>query len=391
MSIYLDNNATTQPASQVVDAMTESLTTHWHNPSSYHRPGQEARHLVERARAQVATLLGTNPKHITLTSGGTESVQTAIRAIVESVPHDVPATVVTTRIEHSAARLTLEHLQRVRPNLRVEYLPLTDDGLIDTEQTDVITPQTTLVCTHWANNETGAIQPVDKIGNRCRALGVPCMIDATQHVGKYSVSLDQEPIDILICSAHKLHGPKGIGALVTRRGLRLRPLQLGSQESGRRGGTENVPGIVGFGAACEVAGQWLESPEFAVEQRALRDTLEGTLLNDIPDARLNTPRDETRRLWNTINIGFAGVQSEALLMLLSEQGVCASAGAACSSGSLEPSPILAAIGVPESHALGSIRLSLSRHTPHNEIARAQEIIPRCVMQLRGSTRSALSS
>ncbi|MFG0258626.1 MAG: cysteine desulfurase family protein [Phycisphaerales bacterium JB043] len=389
MSVYLDNNATTQPASQVVDAMTECLTTRWHNPSSVHRPGQEARRLVELARRDVGELLGTRARNITFTSGGTEGLQTAIRGVLSRVPSDSPATIATTRIEHSAVGDLLNDIGRDRPSLRVEYLPLDDNGIIDVRGLSRVTQETLLVCAHWANNETGAIQPVEAIVARCRELDVASVIDATQMVGKVPIDFDASGIDLLVCSAHKLHGPKGVGALATRTGVQLRPSQPGTQELGRRGGTENVAGIVGFGAAARQSLAWFATPELRSQQEELRDRLEATLLREIPNARLNTPGDGAPRLWNTINIGFAGVQSEALLMLLSEQGVCASAGAACSSGSLEPSPVLLALGVPESHALGSIRLSLSRHTTPEEIARAEEIIPRCVRRIRDSTTTAL--
>jgi cysteine desulfurase len=389
MVIYLDANATTRPAPQVLDAMHQCLDQHWHNPSSIHRPGQEARRLLELARKHVANLLGARTRDLTFTSGGTESIHTALRGLLAPHPLEAPASIVTTTIEHSAIRTLLPQLEQERPNLTIHNLPLLDVGVIDTSSLDTITADTTLVITHWANNETGVIQPINAIGKHCQSLGVPFVVDATQYVGKYPVNLAQLPIDILLCSAHKLHGPKGVGAIATRRGVHLKPSQFGTQELGRRGGTENISGIVGFGAAAQLAKQWLDDPQLRETQTKLRDQLEQSLLDDIPDAVRNSPAQNDQRLWNTINIGFPGVQSEALLVLLSEKGLCASAGAACSSGSLDPSPVLLALGISESIALGSIRLSLSRETTPEEIHEAQKLICVCVQQLRDSSRAAL--
>ncbi len=375
--IQLDHNATTRPTPEVVEGVARALTDTWHNPSSVHRAGQAARQAVELARQQVAELLNASAREVTFTSGGTESINLAVRGALGSTGKRV---VVTSEVEHSAVRDLVEDLER-RDECEVRWAPLLEHGIVDADALDdLVTPDVALVSVQWANNETGAIQPVERIARLCEAKNVLFHTDATQWVGKMPTDVTDAPIDLLTCSAHKMHGPKGVGVLWARRGVRLRPLQPGSHELGRRGGTENVPGIVGMGVSAQQAKAWLDDPDARARIGALRDRLEAGILERVPDAVVNG-RD-VDRLWNTTNVGFPAMEAEALLLLLSERGVCASAGAACSSGSLEPSPVLLAMGVPERVAHGSIRLSLGRETTEGEIDDAAGIIVSAVERLR---------
>jgi cysteine desulfurase len=380
--IYLDNNSTTRPLPQVVEAVDRMLRDHWHNPSSMHRPGQEARQLLELARTSVAALIGARPRELVFTSGATESIDLATRGVLEATGR---RTIVTTRIEHEAVRDVCEVLER-RGEAEIRWLPVTARGIVDIDALpDLLDDTVALVSIQWANNETGAIQPIDAIGAQCRERGVLFHSDATQWIGKMPTDVTVAPVDMLSFSAHKFHGPKGVGGLWLRRGVRLRPRLHGTQEQERRGGTENVPGIVGMGAAAECAMQWLADAEERTRLAAARDAFEQALLNAVPDAQRNGPASP--RLWNTTNIGFPRLESEALLLLLSERGVCASAGAACSSGSLDPSPVLLAMGVPEAVAHGSLRFSISRETTDQELHEAARRIAECVERVRASSSS----
>lgn len=375
--IQLDNNATTRPTPEVVEAVARALTDTWHNPSSVHRAGQAARQAVELARQQVAELLNASAREVTFTSGGTESINLAVRGALGSTGKRV---IVTTRVEHSAVRDLVEDLER-RAECEVRWAPLLEHGIVDADALDeLITPDVALVSVQWANNETGAIQPVERIARLCEAKNVLFHTDSTQWVGKMPTDVTGAPFDLLTCSAHKMHGPKGVGVLWARRGVRLRPVQPGAHELARRAGTENVPGIVGMGVSAQQAKVWLEDPDARARIGALRDRLEGGILERVPDAVVNGR--EVERLWNTTSVGFPSMEGEALLLLLSERGLCASAGAACSSGSLEPSPVLLAMGVPERVAHGSIRLSLGRETTGSEIDDAVGIIVSAVERLR---------
>ncbi|MEO1583258.1 MAG: cysteine desulfurase family protein [Planctomycetota bacterium] len=387
-TIYLDNNSTTRPSTAAREAVARTLDTAWHNPSSVHRPGQAARHEIELARASVARLINCRPRELIFTSGGTESIELAVRGLIAAADRPV---LVKSDIEHAAVRDLIEMLGDA---CEVRATPLDGDGVIDAEASAELLDGATLACLQWANNETGAIQPIGALGRACRAAGVPLVVDGTQWVGKMPTDLgtgvglgigsgmgegdDSDDagglIDAMAFAAHKLHGPKGVGALFVRRGTRLGSVRPGSQELGRRGGTENVPGIAGFGAACEEAATFLADSEERVRLGALRDRLERGILERCPAASVNGPTSPGARLWNTSSIGFRGLEAEALLLLLSERGVCASAGAACSSGSLEPSPVLLAMGIDPAVAHGSIRLSLSRWTTEDEIDRAVEIV-----------------
>lgn len=375
-TIELDNNATTRPSPGVVAACADALARVWHNPSSVHRPGQEARARIELARRSLGELIGAAPRELTLTSGGTESNDLALRGLLDTSPARM---LITTRIEHASIRDLAQELER-RGEANVRWLDSGRDGRIDPEALARVIERGAVVSIQWANNETGTIQDVRALAHACRAAGAVFHCDATQMVGKEPVRVtDPDGPDALTFSAHKFHGPKGVGILWTRPGTRLRPRIHGSQELERRGGTENVPGIVGAGVAAEEARVWLADGAQRARLAALRNDFESRVVQECPGAVINA--QSALRLWNTTNIGFPGLEAEALLMLLSEQGVCASAGAACSSGSLEPSPVLLAMGVPERLAHGSIRFSLSRETTPDDIDQAATIVIACVARL----------
>ena len=373
--VYLDNNATTRPAPQVVEAMLPFLTDLYGNPSSVHRFGQRSRAAIDEARAQMAGLIGCSDSEVIFTAGGTESINTAIRGLLTSrLPRKL---VVTTTVEHSAVRELCRQLER--EGAEIVEVPVDQDGELDMDRlAKVVTDETALVTTMWANNETGVLFDVEKIGQLCRSRGVPFHCDGTQAVGKILVDVKTVPIDVMSFAAHKFHGPKGIGGLFVRRGVRMRPLLIGGpQERNRRGGTENVPGIVGMGVAAELA---RESLPMTGEIAQRRDRLENSILLTIDDSHRIGRVD--RRLPNTTNIGFARLEAEAILLLLSEQGVCASAGSACSSGSLEPSPVILAMGIDQRIAHGAIRFSLSRYTTDAEIDRTLAVLPAIIARLR---------
>ncbi len=359
---YLDNNATTKPAPEVVAAMVPYLEEFYGNPSSVHRFGQRARQGVDDARAQVASLIGCRDSEILLTAGGTESINTAVRGLL--LARAPRRRIVTTSVEHSATR---ELNQNLLDNAaEIVELPVDQNGAIDIDSLRAaVMEDVALVTIMWANNETGVIFPVREIAEICNAARVPFHCDGTQALGKIPVDLAEVGCDALSFASHKFHGPKGVGGLYVRRGLRFKPLMIGGpQERGRRGGTENVPGVVGMGKAAELAREAL--PQMT-RVAALRDRLEREILTRIPDARVNGRTDA--RLPNTTNIGFTRLEAEAILLLLSERGVCASAGAACSSGSLEPSHVLKAMGIDGRLAHGAIRFSLSRYTTDEEVDR----------------------
>ncbi|MBL8745259.1 MAG: aminotransferase class V-fold PLP-dependent enzyme [Phycisphaerae bacterium] len=383
MGVYLDNNATTRPEPAVVEAMVGMLRDSWGNPSSGHRVGQAARQRLELARQSVARLINAVPAEIVLTSGSTESINLGIRGVLAALwrEHPTRRTIITSPIEHEAVRdLCKSLVEEADATLRV--LPLREGGVVDADALpSMLDDSVGIVTIQWANNETGVIHPLERIGALCRERGVPLHTDATQLIGKRSVDVRAMPVDLLSLSAHKFYGPKGAGALYARRGVRFRPIMHGAQERERRGGTENTAGIVGMGVAADLALAWLASPG-AVERGArLRDRFEQHVLKAIPSARVNGAAD---RLWNTSNIGFPTLEAEALLLLLSERGVCASAGAACSSGSLDPSPVLMAMGVPPEYAHGSVRFSLGRETTESDVDEAAEILIECVARLQQS-------
>jgi cysteine desulfurase len=374
--VYLDNNATTRPAPEVVAAMLPYLSEMYGNPSSVHRMGQRARQGVDEARAQVATLVGCADSELLFTGGGTEAINTAIRGLL--AVRSPRKRIVTTTVEHSATRELCQQL--AREAFEIVEVPVDVTGALDLDRLRAeVNDATALASVMWANNETGVIFPVDQVAKICKAARVPFHCDATQAVGKLEVDFKAVGIDAASFAAHKFHGPKGTGALFARKGLRFRPLLIGGpQERGRRGGTENVAGIVGMGVAAELARRAL--PQMISHVAPLRDRLERTILESIPDSHVNGRTDA--RLPNTSNIGFARLEAEAILLLLSEQGVCASAGAACSSGSLEPSHVLRAMKIDPLVAHGAIRFSISRYTSEEEVDRALRILPGVISKLR---------
>ncbi len=379
--IYLDNNATTAVDPEVAEAMTPYLTELYGNASSIHSFGGQVGRAIERARQQVADLLGCHPTEIIFTSCGTESDNAAIRSALATQPQRNH--IVTTRVEHPAVR----NLCRVltaggerKSGLRLTDLPVDSQGMLSLPDVgDALDDETAICSVMWANNETGVIFPVEKIGAMCRDNGVLFHTDAVQAVGKLPIDLSRLPIDMLSLSGHKLHAPKGIGALYVRRGVRFQPLLIGGhQERNRRAGTEAAPLIVALGAAAELAKKRLD--EEGTRVRALRDRLEQALLSQCPGAILNGHPDQ--RLPNTTNISFEYIEGEAILLMLNEHGICASSGSACTTGSLEPSHVMRAMGVPYTAAHGSIRFSLSVYNTDAEIDKVIEVTPPIIKRLR---------
>ena len=374
--IYLDNNATTKVAPEVADAMRPFFENNYGNPSSVHRFGQQARQAVELARAQVAKLIAAADREIMFTGGGTESINTALRGLLAArAPRK---RIVTTTVEHSANRETCQELAKKGAEL-IE-VGVDKEGNLDLDQwRQAITDQTAFASAMWANNETGVIFPIAELAKICRDKGVPFHCDAVQAAGKIPIDVRQAGVDMMSLAAHKFHGPKGVGALFIRRGVRFAPLIVGGpQEHDRRGGTENVPAIVGLGKAAELAQAGL--PNMTTHVASLRDRLERGILETVEQTFLNGQR--TNRVPNTTNIAFSQLEAEAILLLLSERGICASAGAACSSGSLEPSHVLKAMKIPSSIAHGSLRFSLSRYTTETEIDQTLQILPAMIARLR---------
>jgi cysteine desulfurase len=390
--IYLDNNATTRPCPAAIEAAGLAMREAWQNPSSVHRAGQNARAQLEMARKAIAELIGAKPREITFLSSGTESIQLAIRGVVHAQPkHDDPPLVVSTKVEHSAIRELLADME-ARGEARVHWLEVDGAGLVQLESVaDALALKPAIVSVQWVNNETGVIQPVEQIAAICNIANVLFHCDGVQWVGKEATKLGASGgglnCALLSLSAHKFHGLKGVGCLYVRSGVRLRPQTPGSQELGRRGGTENVPGILAAGAAATEARKWLEDPSARDALSVLRDEFEAEILAGCPGSEVNGAG--APRLWNTASIGFPKLEAEAVLLALSESGVCASAGAACASGSLDPSPVLLAMGVAPALAHGSVRFSLSRETTREELRQAAAIVIRCVNSLRASTSAAV--
>ena len=375
-TIYLDNNATSKVAEEVIQEMMPYLTELYGNPSSMHTFGGQVGRKIREARERVAALLGCDPAEIIFTSGGTESDNAAIKGVLAAAPNK--RRVITTRLEHPAVLSCCRELEN--HGYTVIELGVDNTGCLNlAELEEQITEDTALVTIMYANNETGVIFPIDEISEIVKGRQVPFHSDAVQAVGKVPLKLSDSGIDLLSLSGHKLHGPKGVGALYVRKGTRISPFMLGGhQEAGRRPGTENIPGIVGLGKACELAGKSLEEENSRVKY--LRDKLENALLKKCPGSRLNGDRDN--RLPNTTNISFEYIEGEAILLMLDKYGICASSGSACTSGSLEPSHVLRAMGVPFTAAHGSIRFSLSRYSTEEEIDFVIEKMPQIVNHLR---------
>ncbi len=373
---YLDNNATTCVAPEVFEAMSPFMTGLYGNPSSIHSFGGQVAAHVSKARESVAALLGAIPTEIIFTSCGTESDNAAIFSALALMP--ARRKFVTSKVEHPAVLNVGKEL--LRRGYKVVELPVDSCGSIDLRRVEeAVDGETALVSVMWANNETGNIYPVEEIAQIAHRRGSLFHTDAVQAVGKIPVDLSKSAIDMLSMSGHKLHAPKGIGVLYVRRGIRFRPFMIGGhQERGRRAGTENVPGIVALGKACELARSHIDFENTHV--RRLRDKLEGALLARIPKSRVNG--DVGSRLPNTSNISFEFIEGEAILLLLDQLGICASSGSACTTGSLEPSHVLRAMGVPYTAAHGSVRFSLSRYNTDEEIDFVIEKLPPIIARLR---------
>ncbi|MFO0687397.1 MAG: cysteine desulfurase family protein [Myxococcota bacterium] len=373
MRIHLDHNATTPVCPEAVSAMTRVLREEFGNPSSVALEGARARSLVEAAREDVAALLGAAPDHVRFTSGATEANNTLLFGLLGPGDH-----VVTTQIEHPSVSVALDVL--AGRGILVDRVAPDATGCVPLEAMEAaIRPETRLVCVIWANNETGAIQPIPAIAERCRAQGIWLHADATQAIGKVPVGLAATPVDSIASSAHKLGGPKGIGALVARDQKAIRPLLVGGgQERGLRGGTENVAGIVGYGAACRAVAA--EGPLRGERMRALRDRLWQGLVERIGAVRWNGAPETT--LPNTLNVELEGLSGEALLQALDLEGIAVSAGAACHSGSVEPSKILLAMGRTPAQAQASLRFSVGPGVDAEQIDRVLERLEALVPRLR---------
>ena len=377
MLTYLDNNATTQPAPEAVEAMLPFLRDRWGNPSSMHAFGGRVAKAVARAREQVAALIHADPSEIIFTSCGTEANNAALFGVAEL--HGPALKLVTTRVEHPAV-LGPAHRLRERGHAVVE-LGVDAQGRLDMAalRQALSGNAPALVSAMWANNETGTLFPVREIAEIAKAAGAVVHTDAVQAVGKERVNVAETPVDMLSLSGHKIHAPKGVGALYVRRGTRLKTWMLGGhQENGRRGGTENVPHIVALGAAAELAMKHFDEERGRVA--AMRDRLEREILRLCPDTRVNG--DIQNRLPNTANISFEFIEGEAILYHLSDAGICASSGSACASGSLEPSHVIRAMGVPFTAAHGSIRFSLGRYNTDADIDAVLSALPPVIAKLR---------
>ena len=388
--IYLDNSATTPVDPRVVEAMMPYLTEQFGNASSIHYFGQQAKSAVDKARHQVAHLIGSRPNEIVFTSGGTESNNLAIKGILDKAPAN--SHVITSAIEHSAVTNVCDDLEK--QGFRVTRLPVYDDGIVRLEDLKAaVTDETVLISIMAANNEIGTLQPIEEIGRFVRELRTDGRkiwfhTDAVQAAGKVPINVEEIGCDLLSMSAHKLYAPKGVGALYVRRGVRLHPQNIGGhQERDRRGGTESVPNIVAFGKACELAAGLMEGE--ISELRKLRDDLESRVGEMIPDIVFNGERD--RRLPNISNISFRSIEGEGLLINLDMQGIAVSTGSACSSGTLEPSPVIRALGREDELARGAIRFSVGRANTAADIDRLLEVLPASVENLRNISPAKTAS
>ncbi len=375
-TIYLDNNATTRVAPEVVEAMLPYFSDRYGNPSSMHSFGGLVKRELEAARERLASLIGAHPDEIVFTSCGTESDNAAIRGVLECYPGKNHF--VTTRVEHPAVWNLCPYLRK--KGYRVTELSVDRKGRIDLDELrSSLTDATALVSVMYANNETGVIFPIEEIGAIVKERGIPFHTDAVQAVGKLPLHMSKSTVDLLSLSGHKLHAPKGVGALYVRKGTKISPFLIGGhQEKGRRGGTENVPYIIGLGKAAEIAKERMVEEQTRVKM--LRDRLESGITKLIPNVLVNG--DTEHRLPNTSNVSFEYVEGESILMMLNDLGICASSGSACTSGSLEPSHVLRAMGVPFTAAHGSIRFSLSVYTTEEDVEFVLEHLPGIIEKLR---------
>ena len=375
-TIYLDNNATTAVAPEVLAAILPYLGELYGNPSSMHSFGGQVGEAVDTARERIAALLGAGPDEIIFTSCGSESDNTAIWSALQTQPEK--RHLITTRVEHPAVLNVVQYWER--QGYHVTLLGVDGKGRLDLDEyAAALSDDTALVSIMFANNEVGDIYPIQAMAEMAKERGILFHTDAVQAVGKTPIDLRHLPVDMLSLSGHKIHAPKGIGVLYVRKGVRFRPfLRGGHQERGRRAGTENVPYIVGLGMAAQLSSDHMQ--EERVNVARLRDKLENGLLERIPDCMVNG--DVENRLPNTSNIAFKNVEGEAILLMLDRLGICASSGSACTSGSLEPSHVLRAMGVPFNYAHGSVRLSLSRYTTEEDVDYVIENFPGVIETLR---------
>ena len=375
-TVYVDNNATTEVSREVVEEMIPYFSRYYGNPSSMHFFGSQAEKALLDAREKVAVFLGAEPSEIVFTSCGTESDNAAIRGAIEAYPEKKH--IITTRVEHPAVLNLCQYLGK--RGYRITELGVDRQGKLDLDELrDAIDDDTVLVSIMHANNETGMIFPVREAGKIIKSHGITFHCDAVQAAGKIPIDMAEGTIDLLSLSGHKLHAPKGVGALYIRKGTRFSSFLIGGhQEKGRRGGTENVPYIVGLGKACSLAADNMakEYPRLT----KMRDRLEAGLLTKCPNARING--DRKNRLPNTLSISFEYVEGESILLLLNEKGIGASSGSACTSGSLEPSHVLRAMGIPFTAVHGSIRFSLSKYNTNQDIDYILEVLPPMIQRLR---------
>lgn len=374
--VYVDNNATTKVAPEVLEEMLPYFTDFYGNPSSMHTFGGNVGRKIQSARESIAKLIEAHPEEIIFTGCGTESDSTAIQAAIQSNPDKKH--IVTTRVEHPAVKNLCEHLSKT--GYRVTFIPVDRLGRLDLGALkENLAEDTAIVSVMWANNETGVTFPIEEISSMVKERGIILHTDAVQAVGKVPVDVRKARVDMLSLSGHKLHAPKGVGVLYVRKGTKYSPFLIGGhQERGRRGGTENTASIIGLGKACELAIGHLEEQKTRV--RALRDKLESGLLNTIPNAMVNGEKEN--RLPNTTSISFEYVEGESILLMMDRLGICASSGSACTSGSLEPSHVLRAMGVPFTAAHGSIRFSLSTYNTEKEIDFIIANLPPIIQKLR---------
>ena len=373
--IYLDNNATTRVDPAVFEAMVPWLRDEYGNPSSIYALGKRAASALDTARDQVAALIGGSPEEIIFTSCGTESINSAIFSATALDPDKNH--IITSSVEHSATIKLCEHL--ARRGYEITWLPVDSMGHLDPGKLEAaLRPDTALVTLLWANNETGVLFPIEEIAGITSANGIPLHVDAVQAVGKLPLDLERLPLQFLSLSGHKLYCTKGIAALYVNRRMRYNPLLRGTQESNRRGGTQNVASIVGLGKAAEIAAAHL--PHESARLASLRDRFEQTILQRIRGAEVNG--DQSQRLPNTTNLAFEGVESEAILMLLDQAGLCCSAGSACTSGSVHPSHVLRAMGFSTARARGSLRFSFGRFNTDEHVSTASQLLPQVIEKLR---------
>lgn len=390
--IYLDNNATTEPLAEVTQSVQAAMESLWGNPSSIHRVGQEARHQVDLAREAVAALVCASPAEITFTSGGTEAANLAIQTACKANPDR--NVIITSKLEHAAVGEWLDVCEQ--NGIEIIRLENDDNGVIDMSQLqkllEVRASEVAVVSLMWCNNETGVIEPIQTACNLCHKHGVLIHSDGTQWVAKMPVDIREStgvPVDMLTFAAHKFHGPKGVGALYTRKGLAVAPLVTGGpQERGRRGGTENVPAILGFGVAATEAAKWLQ-PENIQHMEQLRENFELLITQEHKNVHINSRG--APRAWTTSSVSFPSIKGELMLLMLSERGVCASSGSACSSGAFKESKVIEAIGRPSDGEWGTVRFSLARTTTAGELELAAKALSDVLSTIKEIVTESISA